>query len=549
MVAFDTALTRLDEFVTRQLTARNTPGLTLSVTDRQRLLTSRTYGYANVDARRPVTPETLFETGSIGKSFTSIALMQLREQGRFDPQAPITDYLPWFAVRSRYGPIRCHHLLSHTAGLIGGSDFSPDQRNEFWALRETETSAPPGARFHYSNVGYKTLGLALEAITGRPWADVIRDGILAPLGMIATDPSITHETRKRLAEPYRRFYDDRPGHPSQPLVPATWLETDTGDGCVCSTATEMAAYLRMLLNRGQGPVSRLISEESFDLITQPITTRNAALDMPERNYGYGLMTWEQDGHQFLGHSGGMVGYYSQMLGDVTDGLGVFVSINGPGNPSEVAQYALQLLSAALRDEALPDLPPALEPLRVPNAADYAGVYHGQGAAGDLTLVADGDELAIKHAGERIPLEAHSVDVFGTPHPAFDRYLLTAARDEQGRVVELSHGARWFSSATYAGPTEFEQPAEWSAYAGHYRSHNPWGSNFRVVLRKGELRMLWPSEPDGFSPDDVLVPLADGSFRVGEDEGGPQRVRFDTLVNGAAWRAHVSGCEYYRFFTP
>ena len=65
----------------------------------------------------------------------------------------------------------------------------------------------------------------------------------------------------------------------------------------------MAAYLRMLLNRGEGPAGRLISEESFDLITQPITTRNAALSMPARNYGYGLMTWEQDGHQFLGPFG------------------------------------------------------------------------------------------------------------------------------------------------------------------------------------------------------------------------------------------------------
>ena len=547
MPNFEAALARLDDYAARQLRARNTPGLTVGVTDRQRLLATRTYGYANVDARRPVTPETLFETGSIGKSFTSIALMQLREEGLFDPQAPITDYLPWFAVQTRYEPILCHHLLSHTAGLIGGSDFSPDQRYEVWALRETETSAPPGARFHYSNVGYKTLGLALEAITGRPWAKVVREGILAPLGMAATDPSITHETRKRLAEPYRRFYDDRPGHPNQPLVPATWLEADTGDGCVCSTAADMAAYLRMLLNRGQGPVGRLISEESFELITQPITSRAAALSMPERHYGYGVMNWEQDSHQFLGHSGGMVGYYSQMIGDQTDGVGVFASVNGPGNPTEVVTYALQLLSAALRDEPLPALPPPTDPLRVPNAADYAGTYGG--ADGDLTLIANGEALAIQQNGTHITLEAHGDDTFGTSHPAYDRFVLTASRDEHGRVVELTHGQRWFTNATYTGPASFDWPAEWSAYAGHYRSHNPWGSNFRVVLRKGELRIIWPSEPDGFSPDDILVPLPNGSFRVGADEGGPERVRFDTVVNGEAWRATVSGCAYYRVLTP
>lgn len=546
MASFEAALARLDAYAERQLRARATPGMTVGLTDRERLLGVRTYGYANVDSRQPVAPETLFEIGSIGKSFTSIALMQLREEGLFDPQAPITDYLPWWRVQSRHAPIRCHHLLSHTAGLITGSDFSPDQRFEAWALRDSEASTPPGERFHYSNIGYKTLGMALEAITGRAWAAVVRDGILDPLGMRDTDPRITHETRKRLAQPYRRFYDDRPGHPSQPLVPAPWLETDTGDGCVSSTAADMAAYLRMLLNRGRGPGGRLISEESFDLLTQRVSARRVG-DGPEMHYGYGLMTWEEGGHAFLGHSGGMVGYSAQMTGDQTAGLGVFVAINGPGNAREVAAYALQLLTAAANDQSLPDPPPTGDPARIPDAADYAGVYRG-GADGDLTLVAEGDRLAIEQAGERIPLEERGADTFVTPHPAFDRFPLVVARDAAGRVVELSHGPRWRVCAAYAGPTTFDYPAEWEAFAGHYRSHNPWSPNFRVLLRKGQLFIAWPAEPDGFNPEDVLTPLPDGSFRVSDDPGNPERVRFDTVVNGEAWRAHVSGCEYYRFFT-
>ena len=544
MASLDTALERLDEFVERQLRVRNTPGMAIGLTDRDGLLAVRCHGHADVAARLPVTPETLFEMGSIGKSFTSLMLMQLRDEGRFDPAAPITDYLPWFAVKSRFAPFNCHHLLSHTAGLITGSDFSPDQRYEVWALRETEISSPPGARFHYSNIGYKTLGLALEAIAGKPWAAAARERIFHPLGMTASEGSITHATRARLATPYVRFYDDRPGNPRHHLVPATWLETDTGDGCVASTPADLAAWLRVLLNHGQGPAGQLITTESYDLLTQRVVQTGQD---PDTYYGYGLSTWREDGHDFVGHSGGMVGFYAHMAGDLTDGIGAVAMINGPGNPRETTAFAVSLLRAARRNEPLLDLPPARDPRHTPAAAEYAGVYRD--ALGELTLVADGARLDLAHNGERVPLESCGPDVFVADHADFDRYTLNIQRDADGRVVELTHGPRWLVADAYADPATFDYPTAWDAYPGHYRSHNPWAPNFRVVRRKGMLLLIWPSEPDGFAPDEVLVPLEDGSFRVGEDEGNPERVRFDTIVDGVALRANLSGCDYYRFFTP
>jgi len=266
----DAVFAQLDRIIERRMAADNTPGLALALTDRERTLRVATYGFADLAARTPVTPDTLFEIGSIGKSFTSLALMREHEAGNLDLQAPVARYLPWFAVRSAFPPITVHHLLCHTAGIIAGTDPTPGVADQVWALRETEAATAPGTGFHYSNVGYKALGLVLERLTGQGYGDAIRSRILAPLGMTASEPAITNALRPRLAVGYASLYDDRPAHPSHPLVPATWLETESGDGSLASTPEDMAVYLRMLLNRGRGARDRLLSEAGFAAMTQRI---------------------------------------------------------------------------------------------------------------------------------------------------------------------------------------------------------------------------------------------------------------------------------------
>jgi CubicO group peptidase (beta-lactamase class C family) len=149
MTNFQAAFKRLDQFIEQKIKAANVPGMAVAVTDRERLLRVSTYGFADVAAQTPVTPEMLFEIGSIGKSFTSIALLQLREEGRLDLHEPVTRYLPWFEVQSEYEPITLHHLMSHTGGIIMGADFPGEARYEVWALRETEATTTPGTYFHY----------------------------------------------------------------------------------------------------------------------------------------------------------------------------------------------------------------------------------------------------------------------------------------------------------------------------------------------------------------------------------------------------------------
>ncbi len=368
----EAVISSLHDFVRACLEETGVPGLALALTDRTELTHAATFGWANMDARLPVTTETLFEIGSIGKTFTSVLVQQLREDGRLHLHVPVTDHIPWFQVRSRFGPITLHHLLSHTAGIIRGADITSDSLFDVWALRDTETGTPPGEFFHYSNVGYRVIGALIEAVTGRSYPNLLQERILDPLGMASTTPAITNDVRARLAVGYQPFFDDRPFSPGDRLAPAPWLETGTADGSLASTAEDLAAFLRMLLNRGEGARGRLISDESFGLMTQRVAPADE-----DRDYdcGYGVTLWEANGHPALGHGGSMVGYVSSMHGDVDGGFGAVALANAllPGDAVvDVVRYALALMRAAAEGGPLPSPPdPRDEPWRSPSVSGEA----------------------------------------------------------------------------------------------------------------------------------------------------------------------------------
>jgi CubicO group peptidase (beta-lactamase class C family) len=361
------AWVRLDEHIERHRQAAQTPSMALAITDREKVLHTAVLGHADLAGQLPLTADHLFEIGSVGKSFTAIALLQLVEEGKLDLQAPITHYLPWFAVQSQYEPITVHHLLCHAAGLTVGADVSGDMRYAAWVLRETATGFAPGAQHSYSNAGYKVLGVLLQTLTGQSYAQTMQERILRPLHMHHTDPVITHDTRKRLAQAGAYWYDDRPHHHTHGIVPATWLETGTADGCLASTVGDMAVYLRMLLNNGRP----LLKPESYALLTG----RAMELEKDTSYYGYGLHTQvAEDGRILIGHGGGMIGYTTIMQADTRLGLGIIVLMTHPGT-NGMWPTVWPLLRAAFDEEPLPELPPLPDATIIKNGADYVGDYH------------------------------------------------------------------------------------------------------------------------------------------------------------------------------
>ena len=541
MTSLDRAFEEIGLYVENRMREVNMPGLALAVTDRERLLRVAPFGYADLASGRQVQPGTMFEIGSIGKSFTNVALLQLRDEGRLDLQAPVSRYLPWFEVQSDYGPITIHHLMTHTSGLVSGTDIGTHGLYESWALRDSRTGAPPGEYFRYSNIGYKTLGFLLEEVDDRSYQESIHARVLDPLGMRDSHPVIGFETRKREAVGYRSFYDDRPEHRDHGLAPALWTEYGVGDGCQASTAEDMATYLRMLMNGGSGPASRLMSEDSFRLMTQraiPTQQWGGAY------YGYGLTLADVDGHPYLGHGGSTTGFVAAMVADLDDGIGVVVLVNGyveSYGTIGMAMQMLRLLRAGSHQQEMPPPLPVTDPELIGNAADYAGSY---GAGEDrLVVAAQGERLSLQWRGLDVVLQRRGEDSFYVPHSDAEHYLLEFGRDGD-RVVEVFHGPDWYVGEGYSGPESFDYPAEWGNFLGHYRTYNFGLTNFRVLLRKGSLLLVYPT--GGYEP---LVPLGDGLFRIGEDPRSPETIRFDAVAQGRALRAIYSGCPYYRTYTP
>ncbi|MEP6635250.1 MAG: serine hydrolase domain-containing protein [Acidobacteriota bacterium] len=518
----------LDEFVAQHMREQGAPGMTLAIANRDGLMRVSEYGFADLKAGVPVSPQTLFEIGSISKSFVAIAMLQAAEEDKIDLHKPVTDYLPWLKIESKFAPFTTYQLLSHTAGLPGVPLLA---RVAFTTLR---TIAEPGTLFLYSNIGYVLLGFLLEAIDKRPFSAVLRKRVLEPLGMNASEPVITNAIRERVAIGYEPLHDDRPFPLRGKLAEAPWLEVSEAAGSVAATANNMVAYLQLLLNRGLGPRGRVLSEKSFELFTKPVI--KAPFRGEAASYAYGLWISEIDHNTIARHTGGMVAFSSAMHADLTSGFGVFASVNANlrgYRPNAVAQYALNLLRATKDGKRLPTLPsPQPSPEKIKNAADYAGIYTSPDGK-KLVLTSQSERLELQHAGQRILLESAGKDRFFVKHPDFELFLLGFGR-EKDVIVEAFHGSEWWTNARYAGRTKFDYPAEWESYTGHFRSDSPWYGSLRLVIRKGQLLL------DGEEP---LTPVQGRNFLAGLEP-----IVFDTIANGQAIHLNYSGIDFYRTFT-
>lgn len=535
------AFAQIDKLVQEKMAAHQTPGLAIAITDSRGLLWESYYGLANLDQKALVAPQTLFEIGSIGKSFTALALLKLVEKGQLNLQTPVEELLPWLAFQTDFDPITTHHLLIHSAGLTVGVDFTPCARYETFALHRHPPAYQPGEKFHYSNVGYKLLGFLLEDVSRQPYGDLLQKWILDPLDMRDSQSLTTHASRFKMAVGYERAYDDRPWHRSHALVPAPWFEYGAGDGSPVCTARDLARYLRMLLSEGQADGARIVSPDNFErMMTKHVKTEQG-------HYGYALHLREVEGRRYFGHNGGTIGYRSTMLGDPDARLGVVIFVNGPMDTEKdaIAQYALRLLHATRNGGDAPQPPPKTDPFEVANASDYAGTYMREGQS--LRFLHKEKSLILDYDGQQILLEQRAPDRFYVNHRDFALYLLAFERRED-TVVAACHGPARYGRegmAQTAATSGFSH--EWRPFVGHYRAHNPWFSNFRVFMRDGSLYLSYK-----LYQTDVEEPLfqeSPGVFRVGADETSPEKIRFDSLINGRAERARVFGGESYRFFTP
>jgi CubicO group peptidase (beta-lactamase class C family) len=353
---YDEAVRRIESFAVTHLAGEPVAGAAIALTDENGPIAEAQLGFADLERERPVEAGTVFPIASIAKAMTATCVLQQAEAGALNLDERVETYLPWLPLEG----VTVRHLLTHTAGLVGGMEVSPSTVGESRSLLSLPRGRP-GERVHSSNIGYGVLGLVLESAAEEPYAAVMRRGILAPLGMKESTAITGQLQQLRAAVGYVVA-----GEGTEALVRAPWIATDSGAGSACCTAADLAVFLRALL-RGGDPI---LTPESFELMTTP--------GLEGSWYGCGLVVDSLDGHPLIGHDGDCPGFQSHMWADPEAKVGVVVLWSGPGSTEAIVDHAIALLRAARTGEPLPaDPAPAVAKDAIVTAArshPYGGTY-------------------------------------------------------------------------------------------------------------------------------------------------------------------------------
>jgi CubicO group peptidase (beta-lactamase class C family) len=272
--------------------------------------------------------DTPFVIGSVSKSFTALAILQLVEQGLVELDAPVTDYIDWFTTADSTAPITVRHLLNQTSGLStldGSRDvFTPEISLEerVRAIENYELVSEPGAAFNYSNLNYATLGLIIEEVSGLGYGEFVEEGIFAPLGMEHSYPDFARARSDGLAQGTITVFG----------VPVSLRPTAfpglVPDGYLISTAADMAVYARFQMGDGSFEGRRLISAENMALMHTPAILSEGGEHLD--HYAMGWRTGSIKGQPLIAHDGDTLGIHVNvaLLPDLDAAVVVLMARNG-----------------------------------------------------------------------------------------------------------------------------------------------------------------------------------------------------------------------------
>jgi CubicO group peptidase (beta-lactamase class C family) len=318
----------------------------------------RARGFADVDAGRLVTADTVFRIASITKLFTAVAVLQLHERGLIDLDAPAGDYLGAYRLASDppgFSPPTVRHLLTHTSGIPdvvylgdllhpGWGSFG--SRPAVLSVRVGERLpslaayyrgalryvVEPGTRFAYSNHGFATLGQIVEDVTGITLDRYLREHLFGPLGMVDTALGRAERLEPRLATGYEMRADA-----ARPVPERDWITA--GASGVYASARDLARFAVALLRGGEG----ILHPDTAPLMFAP----HFQPDPRVPGIGLGFFRGAVGGHRLVGHDGRLPGFNSDLLLAPDDGIGAFVLASGSPGATSWMPIELQALLGTL----------------------------------------------------------------------------------------------------------------------------------------------------------------------------------------------------------
>jgi len=275
------------------------------------------------------TPDTPFVIGSVSKSFTTLAILQLVERGLIALDSPVTDYLDWFTTADSTAPITIRQLLNQTSGLStldGSRDaFTPESSLEerVRSIENYGLVSEPGAEFNYSNLNYATLGLIVQEVSGLDYGEFVEEEIFAPLGMDHSYSDFARARAHGLAQGTITVF----GFPVS--LRQTAFPGAVPDAYLISTAADLAAYARFQMGDGSFEGMRLISAETMSLMHTPAAPSQGVSEHLD-HYAMGWRTGSIDGQTLIGHDGNAFGFHANvaLLPDIDTAVVVLMARNG-----------------------------------------------------------------------------------------------------------------------------------------------------------------------------------------------------------------------------
>jgi len=413
------------------------PGMSVAFFDRGQIVWTRTYGFADVASKRPITPETLFQAASISKPVSALAALRLVQEGKIRLDDDVNSYLrSWRVPENQFTKeqkVTLRRILSHSAGLTihGFPGYAPGEpvptilqilNGEKPAnTKPIRVDTVPGTIWRYSGGGYIVMQLLLPEITGKPFPQILHDLVLQPAGM--TDSTYEQPLPKNLsalaASPYRANGEPvKGGWHSYPEMAAAALWT---------TPSDLARLAIEVQEEYTGKSGKILSQEMMrQMLTPQVGNQGLAfvLSLP--------------GHTLrFGHSGANAGFRCDLDAYAYSGQGIAIMTNSDSGDSLTGEY----LGAVAKEYNWPDFQPIertlakIDPVALLN---YAGVYEAAGL-GKVTVTAKEGKLYLQVAPfgpEPIELLPESdTSFFSLSHGINLPFVFK--KDEKGAVSQLT----------------------------------------------------------------------------------------------------------------
>lgn len=333
----------VDELIESYMQRQQVPGISLAICRDGQVMRATGYGLANVELDVPAKPETVFQTGSVGKQFTAMAVMMLVDEGRLGLDDPISKYFS--GAPATWKGVTVRHLLTHTSGIKdweGKTDI--DYRKDYTEdeLVQVAMTLPPdfapGTQWSYSNTGYVLLGILVHKVSGRFYGDFLAERVFSPLGMESTRVISESDVVKNRAAGYTLE--------SGKLQNQEWVSPSlntTADGSLYTTTLDLAKWDAALSAR------RFLKPGSYEAMWSPVKLQDGT------SYPYGF-AWSFDvqrGEPVIRHGGSWQGFRTAIARYPGRKLTVIVLANlAEAEPERLAAAVAGLVEPAL---AWPDV--------------------------------------------------------------------------------------------------------------------------------------------------------------------------------------------------